>query len=575
MSAPDPELLSLFCEEVSDVLEKWEGLCLSLEKNPTDVQPSLQALFRSAHNLKGSSRALGFLDFGNFIHKIEDGITLLRDQKIPVTSERVKYLLEAHSAMVQWVQNVREDSNATLHAGTLLSDFASVFECNVTDSKVPESKVVESNVSTEASVEMLPDARAPQSRENVLEMPALEKKQSATSPKVKRDESIRVSTLKLDQLIQTIGELSINQNIIHHNMAALTKDRNMIATIHATLGLTKEIYEKSLSLRMQPVTQLFQRLERAARDLARDLGKQLNVVLEGVDVELDKGILERILDPLTHIVRNSVDHGIESIEKRLDACKEVTGTLKISASNDNDGVVVVVEDDGKGLDQERILAKAKEKGLVKANQILTESEINQLIFLPGFSTAEKVTDVSGRGVGMDVVRKTLDEFNGTLDVTTQKGKGTRIAIKLPTSFSIIDATIVQIGEQKYAVPSNDIDEVIREKTAIDGTVLELRNEVLPFFPLSNYLPDRNRSHRSTDTSIVTKMRSRLFALGVDKVFGQQQIVVRPLEESFVGVFGFSGGTILGSGEPAFILNLDEIVSRFVETESSQGGGKAA
>lgn len=411
------------------------------------------------------------------------------------------------------------------------------------------------------------------------ERPSLEKKEAkkkAPAQGVAIDETLRVSAKKLDDMIQMVGELSIQQNVASHRMKSILGNSGEHQTQYQLRRLTRDLYEKALSLRMQPIQPIFQRLDRTIREIGATLQKKVQVELVGGEVELDKTVCEKIIEPLTHMVRNSVDHGLESNEDRLKSGKSESGKVKLIAAQEPAAVVLMIEDDGKGLNVEKIRAKAIERGMIQESTPLTQSETFALIFLPGFSTAEKVTDVSGRGVGMDVVMRAIDSLKGQISIASEVGKGTRFTIKLPTSLSLIDALIVHIDSIEYAVPLDMIDEVVDYFPAQQSnpSMLSLRERVLPSVSLTDYLKIRKKQDTKTtdgrsvnfsQKAIVVRAGNHRVAFKVDGVGDQQQIVVRNLSENLTGAQGISGGTILSSGEPGLIIDIDSLAKIFLQT----------
>jgi two-component system chemotaxis sensor kinase CheA len=539
MSELDLELVTSFLDEATDLLTEWERLCLLLEKAP-DAQ-ALNALFRIAHNIKGSSRAVGLNEVGEFIHLIEDVIVSLKDNKSEFNARKLKMFLGAHLILSDWFMVLRMETSYVHPYKDFLKEFFNEEKVFIDEQAV---ELHEDEKSEEVSQKV-------QSIKNVL-----------------KDEVLRVSTKKIDGLLNLIGELSIQQSILENSMESLmgkNQDSLVISSLNLGRKITKEIYSTAFGLRMTPVGGIYQRLERAIKDLSRDLGKNIEVELNGSEVEIDKTILDKLIDPLTHIVRNSVDHGIEQEEERRIAAKPPAGKITITSLKEGDGVEIHIKDDGKGLNQKRILEKAIEKGLVKNAEGLTKEEIFGLIFLPGFSTAERVTNVSGRGVGMDVVMKTLEEINGKIFIASDEGKGTKFKIVIPTSLSIVDSLIVSVAHEHYVLPINVLQEVV-DVRLIDlkkhDSVYVHRGEVLPFIHLREVLCEEKRSENVIIPILVTKVHGNRMAIGVDKIIGQHQSVVRTLSTYFERSFAISGGTILPSGEPGLILNIPAIVEKY-------------
>ncbi len=554
----DIELLNSFCDEAIDLLNRWEFVCLELSKNADD-QSFQQELFRIAHNLKGGSKAVGLDSYGEFVHKIEDGITLVRDGNIKCEDKVITLLLASQKILLDWAQGLKTDPNFNvIKIESFLSEFNNVFF------KKSDNKIVHNN---EHSIEQNSSVIKSNS-ENRINTNA--KNKINTKTVIASNETIRVSAQKLDQLIQTIGELSIHQSIVWHTKGESSlKNKIFSNSLQLSQKLTKELYDKALSLRMQPLNSVFQRLERVLIELSKNLEKQLNVVITGGDVELDKTVIEKIIDPLTHIVRNAVDHGIELSADRIIAGKNQFGTVRISAFQDTFGIIIIIQDDGKGLSTEKILKKAKEKKLVSEDGVINREEIFNLIFLPGFSTSEKITDVSGRGVGMDVVSKSLEELNGTIKIDSTEGVGTTFTITLPTSVSIIEAMIINLSGHNYVVPVGAIEEIFKLSTIEynpSQNMIKLRDQVIPIKDLNEVLinkRDKKELLKEDKSLLIVKRDRKRVGFLVDKVLGQQQIVIRPLNEIINGSYGLMGGTILGNGEPGLIVDLQGIASDFI------------
>ena len=389
-----------------------------------------------------------------------------------------------------------------------------------------------------------------------------------TAAKPPQETSIRVSVEKVDQLINQVGELVITQAmltqmasevdpILHEKMA------NGLAQLERN---TRDLQDSVMSIRMMPISLVFSRFPRVVRDLAGKLDKKVKLEMVGENTELDRSMIEKLTDPLTHLIRNSLDHGIESPDKRAAAGKDVTGTILLRASHQGGNIVVEVQDDGGGLNRERILSKAIEKGIVTSDSI-PDSEVWQLIFAPGFSTAAEVTDVSGRGVGMDVVKKNITSLGGRLEIESMEGIGTRISIRLPLTLAILDGLQVALGDEIYIVPLTSIigsmqPELVDIKTVSgEGAVIAIRDEYLPIIRLSDLM---NMPGEFDDFEqgimVILESDGQRVALFVDDLVGQSQVVIKSLEANYRKVDGVSGATILGTGRVALILDVAEIIS---------------
>jgi len=391
--------------------------------------------------------------------------------------------------------------------------------------------------------------------------------------------SIRVGIEKVDQLINLVGELVITQAMIEQRVNALDPVDNeaLINSVSQLTRNTRDLQESVMSIRMMPMDFVFSRFPRMVRDLAGKLGKKVEFVTSGATTELDKSLIERIVDPLTHLVRNSVDHGIEKPEVRREMGKPESGTLTLSAAHKGGSIVIEVTDDGGGLNRDRILAKAASNGL-PVNESMTDNEVFSLIFAPGFSTAEVVTDVSGRGVGMDVVKRNITSMGGHIEIRSALGYGTTISISLPLTLAILDGMSVSLGKSVYVVPLNLIVETLQPraedlKTVTgEGLMVHVRGEYLPIIALHALFNHPTQITTPTDgVLLILEADGKKSALFVDRLVGQQQVVIKSLETNFKRIPGVSGATIMGDGSVALILDVPAIIQMGQTTNYVTGG----
>ncbi len=379
--------------------------------------------------------------------------------------------------------------------------------------------------------------------------------------------SIRVGVEKVDQLINQVGELVITQAMLAQSVAKLDPAlyQNILTGMSDLERNTRDLQESVMSIRMLPIAFVFNRFPRMARDLAAKLGKQVQLKMEGEATELDKGLIEKIADPLTHLVRNAIDHGIESAGKRIAAGKQEMGTVTLRASHQGGNIVIEVCDDGAGLSRDRILAKARERGLPVSDD-MSDHDVWRLIFEAGFSTAEVVTDVSGRGVGMDVVKRNIAELGGTVEIEAATGVGTRIIVRLPLTLAIIDGMSIAVGGNVYIIPLAAVVESLQaassevKSVAGGGRVVEVRKEYLPVIALRDVFPTGETAAETTRSiMLVVESDGVKNALLVDELLGQQQVVVKSLETNYRKVPGIAGATIMGDGRVALILDVPALV----------------
>lgn len=400
---------------------------------------------------------------------------------------------------------------------------------------------------------------------------AVEKQQTVRRIKKGDVKSVRVDADKLDALINLVGELVI-ANSSSFLLAERSENPELMEANSITARLVEEIRDSALRLRMVQIGATFTKFQRVVRDVSRDLGKNIELTIVGADTELDKTVVEKIGDPLMHLVRNSMDHGIETPEERQQKSKSAQGNLKLSAYHDSGSIVIEVTDDGKGLDKEKLINKALEKGLIKENQTLSDSETYRLIFEAGLSTAKEVTNISGRGVGMDVVKRNIEALRGTIDVESEIDVGTTIRIRLPLTLAIIDGFLVGVDSASYVIPLDMVIECVELSdedriASMNRNYISLRGEVLPFIRLREMFAHETDSIKR-ENIVVVQYAGRKAGIVVDELLGELQTVIKPLGKIFSQLSGISGSTILGSGDVAVILDVAALINRAASQESS-------
>ncbi|MCI5130399.1 MAG: chemotaxis protein CheA, partial [Candidatus Electrothrix sp. EH2] len=409
--------------------------------------------------------------------------------------------------------------------------------------------------------------------------------------------SIRVDADKIDYLMNQVGELVVSRayfaqlvnemrgleqqliessGVLKSQLKPLHEFSFRLSEAGVHLGrVSNELQEGVMKIRMLPIDQLFKRYPRLVRDLVHNTNKDVKLITKGEETELDKMVIESISDPLIHIIRNSVDHGLETIEERRRAGKSDQGSLVLEAFHESDHIVLEITDDGRGIETMRIRAKALEKGLVRQEELerMSEQELTRLIMLPGFSTAEKATKTSGRGVGMDVVKKNIEKLNGTVEIVSEKGKGTRLRIKIPLTMAIIQALMVRVGQEKFTIPLTTVEETLRvfrhEISEIEGVdVIHLRESTMPIFQLAKiYNIDRRGQDEDKMFVVVVSTGTQELGLVVDELLGQEEVVIKPLADYLRLESGFGGATILGDGGISLILDIPELVKIAKENQT--------
>lgn len=478
--------------------------------------------------------------------------------------------LDSEACFLSW--------NLNLYADVQKEQIDEVFEWVVDDAEIivtpldnntdnsPAEQLDENNVSSEA----IEESKSPNAQAEVSEpdKPKAASKTPAKKESKPESASIRVGTDKIDSLINMVGELVITQSMLNE----LGKDFSTASIPKLLEGLeqlslhTRELQESVMRIRMLPISFAFSRFPRLVHDMSKTLSKKVELVLLGEQTELDKTVMERIGDPLVHLVRNSLDHGLELPEKRLAAGKNETGKITLNAFHQGGNIVIQIIDDGAGLNEERILSKAIENGLVSENDILEPSQIHDLIFQPGFSTAEAVTDISGRGVGMDVVRRNIQELNGTVEVESNAGKGSVFTIRLPLTLAILDGQLIRVGDHVYIFPLVSIVESIESHDQmihrVSGgcDVLRIRNEYIPIISLWDIFNIKAENEKVTDGILVIVEGDNIkVAVLVDDLLAQQQVVIKSLQDNYQAVPGVSGATILGDGTVSLILDITGLI----------------
>lgn len=559
----DLELRTTFLEEAQSILDDTEGAFLRLEQSGTDAhspedQEALESIFRLAHNFKGSASAVGFSDLATLAHRMEDVLGAIRQKKIPKSPGLVTLLLTALDRLKAFVAGLQLDPGYTQDNTLIIEDL---------------EKAAQGNFQSPAAE---PQAK-PKQQPNLNASPTVPAATSATAAAIQEAESIRVSTIKLDHLLNRVGELVVNQSILgNHRRHGTASSDQALQTVTYMEKIVAEIQDVSMSLRMVPIKPLFTKMSRVVRDLARAQNKNITLVTDGDHVEIDKLVLERITDPLTHLIRNAVDHGIESTELRTERNKNPESQIVLHANHVEDRVIITVMDDGRGLDPQLLRKKAIEKGVITSDARLTDDECYGLIFRPGFSTKEQVTDISGRGVGLDVVQQAVNDLKGAIEIKTKLGEGTGFVISLPLSLSIIPGLIVRLGKQFCVLPVSQLLEIVDTSkfkvhtSASKGRMIQLRGEIIPVLSLKDTLgfTDGSRAPEERQAGVITSRDGKKFCFSIDEIIGQQQIVIKKLGPEVEEINGLLGGAILSTAEPSLIIDLADLTPRSLSSRST-------
>jgi len=575
----DESLLRDFIVEGLEYIDEIEVNLLNLEQDPENPD-YINAIFRPFHSIKGVAGFLNLKTIRDLAHILENLLDRVRNKELSVSSRLIDIILDGADALKaiivklqdemegnpaepmkidlaalrKRIESVEQDAPDTVEVkklGEILVEDGAITEdaleqgLEVAQQSIPPKKIGEALISE--------DKVTPKRVSQALRKQTEQAADSAV---------IRVNIKKLDDLIDTVGELVITQSMIRQDPFILSNsDRKLSRNVSRLSSITSELQRTSTSLRMVPIKQTFQRMSRLVRDLSRNTGKQVGVVTEGEDTEIDRNMVEEIYNPLVHMVRNAVDHGIDSSEERIKLGKPEKGLVRLKAFHRGGNIVIEISDDGKGLDKERILKKAVEKKLVNSSDDLSDKDIYKLIFLPGFSTAAKVTDVSGRGVGMDVVKQAVEKLRGKIEIDNVVDKGSTFALNFPLTMAVIDGMIVKVGGERYIIPTTAIRQLLRpveesyNNIVGKGETINVMGNLLPLVRLYKIF-GIEPEHKNPWEAIVVVVEGENSSkcLLVDKILGEEEVVIKSLGEGLKSAKGVSGGAIMGDGNVGLILD---------------------
>ncbi|MBC8318398.1 MAG: chemotaxis protein CheA [Desulfobulbaceae bacterium] len=572
----DLDLLSGFISEAFEHLETIEVNVLDLEQNPGDEE-IINNIFRPFHTVKGVSGFLNLKTINALAHSTENLLDDVRSGKLAMNNEIVDLVLGVGDYLRTMIQNLSDvvEKGPEVYKKYDISDFLTRTQAIRSGESVPVA-----DIDTDVAVLKTPVPQEKGDKKAEVPPRAVAKKtpQSAASSspvsapartrKSQVEASIKVNVEKLDDLVNAVGELVIMQAMVRHNPQITTISDPKLNKDFAQLGrITTELQKTAMSMRMVPIRQTFQKMTRLVRDLSKKTGKVVDLVMDGEETEIDRNMVDSIYDPLVHMMRNSVDHGVQSPEEREKAGKPPIGTVKLSAYQKGGNIVIEIHDDGLGVNTEKIREKAIDRGLIKKSDNLSAHDINNLIFLPGFSTADQITDVSGRGVGMDVVKKGVEKLRGKVELNSTPGEGSQFLIRLPLTLAIIDGIIVRVGSERYIIPTIAIHESMRPtpeqyKTVQGkGEALLIRDTLIPVIRLCQIFDVESECRDICESIIVVvENEGRLRALMVDELLDKQEVVIKSLGAYMTDVEGVAGGTILGDGRVGLILDLAGLIT---------------
>ncbi len=575
------EIIDDFLVEADELISSLDNNLVELESQPENLD-LLNEIFRAAHTIKGTSSFLGFDQVTDLTHKMEDILNKLRKSDLKVSTNIMDILLESLDLLKVLIENVREHKDEKLDLDDIIKRLVVAFEgkdqpaspepalevTNLPENTTTETKTVTKEVSEVQPASILSSASTP--------VPVVDEEHTndeikSKPPKKASEQTIRVDVDRLDTLMNMMGELVLGRNSMVQTVGKLVSDNEgdynleqLTSSSNSINFITTELQMAVMKMRMQPIGKVFKKVPRLVRDLSRDSGKDIALVIKGEATELDKSVIEEIGDPLVHIIRNSCDHGIESPEDRIAAGKPKQGTVQLIAEQEGSNIIIKIVDDGRGLDVEAIRNKAVERNLTSRTEVdnMSDKEVFKYIFGAGFSTAKKVTDVSGRGVGMDVVRTNIEKLNGMIELESELGQGTTISIKLPLTLAIIQGLLVQSDEEVYILPLSSVHETVKsEHSEIyyvnKKPVLRLREDVIPIINLGEVLRESSAGFTLTEKPyiVVVGLAESKIGIIIDKFLGQEEVVIKSLGDYLGTTEGVAGATILGDGRIRLIVDL--------------------
>jgi two-component system chemotaxis sensor kinase CheA len=552
--ASDPELLGDFILESREHLASVELNLLALDQDAANAE-ALPAIFRSFHTIKGLAGFLGLSPVQQVAHEVETVLDLARNGQITLAARHIDVILMSKDYLNGWMAMLEE--MLTTGKPPVPADHRELVET------VRELARRGHDAEPVEGLDEVGRALAGVSASLAEEpAPAAGTGEKTATAREGESRSVKVDTGKLDFLIDMVGEMVIAQSLVKHDPDLVLAGKPRLARNLGQLArITGDVQRTAMAMRMIPIRQLFQKMSRLVRDLSRKTGKNVELELSGEDTELDRNIVEELADPLMHMVRNAMDHGVEPPEDRIRVGKPPVARILLKAGHQAGYILVEVSDDGRGLDAGKILGKARQRGLIEEGAQLSENEIFQLIFQPGFSTAEQVTDVSGRGVGMDVVRKQIQKLRGKVEIQSVAGRGSTFFLKVPLTLAIIDGLVVGVGGERYIVPIFAVREMLKPAKEMISTVEDrdemalVRGSLLPIVRLHRRFNLRPKSEELSDSLlIVSESGGKCFCLVVDELIGKQEVVIKSLGDSLRNVPGVAGGAILGDGRVGLILD---------------------
>lgn len=572
-----PELLTIYLEDARGHLEALDHCLLSLERDGLDAE-TVASVLGPLHTLKGNSGMMGFASIKDYVHRLEDVFAKISEGGIRLGPDVFDRMFAGASALRDAVERACKEKS---EVRDLRPEQAELDALLRGPSTPPPGKSPLPAAPAAAAV-TAPAAPAPKPGEPEPGAKAEARRAAEAQYVTARSNMVRVDFSQLDHLLNLVGELIIYRTKLHQvgkdladRIGGREAGRDLIDAVQQVAAVSTQLQETVMDIRMLPIRHVFERFPRLVRDLARSQGKEIELILEGEATRVDKAIIDEIGEPLVHLIRNSVDHGIESPRARIARGKTPTGTILLSATQESNHVLITIMDDGAGIDAAQVRRRAVERGLLKGDENLAERELIQLIFNQGFSTAEAVTEVSGRGVGLDVVLKSIERLNGLVEVETVPGVGTKFIIQLPLTLAIISALLVDVSHRTYAIPLASVVESIKFDDAaiqrISGKdTLRIRDQIVPLVRLAALFGLPASGPTDKQYAVILGRGEKRIGLVVDRLKGQQEVVIKALDTSVSGTsFGVAGATIMGDGRVVLILD----VAALFEGKKAGGPGR--
>lgn len=593
------EHLQGFIDESSEHMDAIESALLEVESDLTDTD-KINELFRPFHTIKGIAGFLNLRDINRLTHEIETILDLgrkgekaIEPETIDLIFNGIDVLKEQIGCLKTYIANPsgsevpQPDIRAIMAQLQVAADVSGATTAPPTPARNADPATAPADAApTSAAATETPEP-APSASAAPTAPPAAKSNESAQSSQgASQDTSIRVDTAKLDALVDAVGELVIAQTMVNQS-AVDCEDEKLNRDVSQVTKIVRDIHETAMAMRMVPIGHTFQKMRRVVRDVSRKAGKNVELTISGEETELDKNVIQAIADPLVHMVRNAVDHGVESESDRITAGKSPQGTVELDAFYQGDSIVIEIRDDGRGLDPDKLYAKGVERGLISPEDQLTEQELFQLVLAPGFSTAAAITDISGRGVGMDVVKRNIEALRGKVEIRSELGKGSAFSIRLPLTLAIIDGMVVRVGEARIVIPTIMIEQSLRPERAQltrvqgRGELVSIRGELIPIVQLGALFGICPPVDPTRALCVIAQTERQNIALVIDELIGQQQVVIKALGGRFRHVRGISGAAILGDGrigliiEPTAVFKLHVDSAAFIDYEIFDENAAAA